>query len=74
MSRHKALPKVEVKAEEEASDLDMRAVKAGLAEIERGEFITLPELRQELEERRRNQLKASRSISAPSPRAPTSAG
>lgn len=31
----------------------LTAVKAGLAEIERGETITLPELREELAERRR---------------------
>lgn len=37
--------------EEEVTDLDMQAVEAGLVEIERGEVITLAELRQELEER-----------------------
>jgi len=44
--------RMKVEAEEEATDLDRQAVVAGLAEIERGEVITLAELRRELEERR----------------------
>jgi predicted transcriptional regulator len=38
--------------EGEANEADWRAVEAGLAEIERGEIITLTELQRELEERR----------------------
>jgi predicted transcriptional regulator len=36
--------------EEEPTDQDIQAVKAGLAELHRGEVITLAELRRELAE------------------------
>ncbi|HEY3552772.1 MAG TPA: hypothetical protein VGK66_03710 [Solirubrobacterales bacterium] len=65
MSKHEPLPKVDAEVEEEFSDLDRQAVEAGLAELERGEVITLAELRQELEEGRLStaEVFASESIS-----------
>jgi predicted transcriptional regulator len=54
MRKHEPLPKVYAGVEEEFSDLDRQEVEAGLAEIERGEVITLAELRQELDQNRRN--------------------
>jgi hypothetical protein len=53
VDRGRPTSRVGPRENEELTERDKRVVEARLAEIDRGEFVSLPELQRELEERRR---------------------